>query len=69
MNKPSVIYRYDESVSLSDAEDQYIKAALRHYENNLKKTAKMLGMSRTTLYRRMKQTDNQTQNNEERTCQ
>ncbi len=41
------------SISLEDLELSMVKQALEFYNNNISKAAKSLGLSRSTLYRRM----------------
>ncbi|MBN1515062.1 sigma 54-interacting transcriptional regulator [Candidatus Sumerlaeota bacterium] len=61
-SKPRLIRQEDiathfEPESLSDIEKRHIAACLRHFSGNKQKTAQALGISRSTLYEKMKAYD------------
>ncbi len=47
-------YQQDKIVSLEEAEKNAIEKALKHFDNNISKTAEKLGITRSTLYTKMK---------------
>ena len=51
----SAIERAAEPVSMVDAEKAVIKLAIRHAGGNVKDAAESLGISKATLYRKLKE--------------
>jgi len=48
-------FPYSESLSLAQLEAEHIRRVLRHYAGNTTKTAHSLGISRSTLWRKMRE--------------
>jgi transcriptional regulator of acetoin/glycerol metabolism len=47
-------FPYSETLSLAQIEAEHIRRALSHFAGNTTRTARSLGISRSTLWRKMK---------------